>query len=219
VLTPEEAVEAVGRALELCPTINVAGIAGPGDTLFTDHAIRTFELVHAAYPNLINCVSTNGLLLPRKAERLIAAGVSTITVTVNAVDPELLPRICSSVFYEGRRLVGEEAARRLIGNQIEGIKIAARLGAVVKINTRVTAEAGAALINVIPLIPQHEFAALPAPTASQLEQARSDAARFLTVFSHCQRCRADACGIPGVSEFSAQVYEEKLFASATFSHG
>lgn len=234
VLTPDEAVTAVGRALELCPTINVAGIAGPGDTLFTDHAIRTFELVHAAYPNLINCVSTNGLLLPRKAERLIAAGVSTITVTVNAVDPELLPRICSSVFYEGRRLVGEEAARRLIGNQIEGIKIAARLGAVVKINTvlipgindhhvgavaRVTAEAGAALINVIPLIPQHEFAALPAPTASQLEQARSDAARFLTVFSHCQRCRADACGIPGVSEFSAQVYEEKLFASATFSHG
>jgi nitrogen fixation protein NifB len=234
VLTPEAAVEAVGRALELCPAINVAGIAGPGDSLCTDHAIRTFELVHAAYPNLINCVSTNGLLLPRKAERLIAAGVGTITVTVNAVDPELLPRICSSVFYDGRRLAGEEAARRSIGNQVEGIKIAAKLGAVVKINTvlipgindhhvgqvaRVTAEAGASLINVIPLIPQHEFAELAAPTAGQLDLARRDAARFLTVFSHCQRCRADACGIPGVSEFSGQVYEEKLFASATFSHG
>ena len=234
VLTPEQAVEAVGRALELCPSINVIGIAGPGDTLYTDHAIRTFELVHAAYPKLLNCVSTNGLLLPQKAERLVAAGVRTITVTVNAVDPAVLVKICPSIAYEGHRLAGEEAASRLIANQQQGIRRAVELGAVVKINTvlvpgindrhvgdvaRAAAAAGASLINVIALIPQHEFSYLPAPSQAQLELARRDAAEYLTVFSHCQRCRADACGIPGVSEFSEQVYGDSLFAAATFSHG
>jgi nitrogen fixation protein NifB len=84
---------------------------------------------------------------------------------------------------------------------------------------RAAAAAGASLINVIALIPQHEFSYLPAPSQAQLELARRDAAEYLTVFSHCQRCRADACGIPGVSEFSEQVYGDSLFAAATFSHG
>ena len=42
ILTPAEALEALTRALELCPEITVAGIAGPGDTLDSDNAIKTF---------------------------------------------------------------------------------------------------------------------------------------------------------------------------------
>jgi nitrogen fixation protein NifB len=227
VLTPEEALGAVRRALVLCPAIDVVGIAGPGDTLVTDYAIHTFKLVHEAYPQLINCVSTNGLLLAEKAVQLVAAGVRTITVTVNAIDPGTLMQICPSIIYERRRLVGEAAALRLIANQVLGIQKAVELGAVVKINTvlvpgvnqdhvgevaRVTAEAGASLINVIPLIPQHGFAALPAPT-------RGDASKYLMVFSHCQRCRADACGVPGLNELSGQLYDSDFLTTATFSHG
>ena len=234
ILTPEDALETVHRALELCPAINVVGIAGPGDTLVTDYAIRTFKLVHEAYPHLINCVSTNGLLLAEKAEQLIAAGVRTITVTVNAVEPDILKQICSSISYEHHHLVGDAAAQRLIANQLLGIRTAIELGAVVKINTvlvpgvnehhvgevaRVTAEVGASLINVIPLIPQHELADVPVPTARQQERARDDASKYLTVFSHCQRCRADACGIPGVNEFAGQLYTDDLLATTTFSHG
>ena len=234
ILTPDEALQTVHRALELCPAINVVGIAGPGDTLVTDYAIRTFELVHEAYPQLINCVSTNGLLLAEKSEELISAGVRTITVTVNAVNPDILSQICSSISYEHHRLVGEAAAQRLIANQLLGIRAAVELGAVVKINTvlvpgvnelhvgeiaRATAEAGASLINVIPLIPQHELADVPIPTTLQLERARGDASHCLKVFSHCQRCRADACGIPGVNEFAGQLYNNDLMATTTFSHG
>jgi nitrogen fixation protein NifB len=234
VLTPQEALEVVGRALELCPSINVIGIAGPGETLATDYAVRTFELVHKAYPHLINCISTNGLLLPHKAEQLLAAGVRTITVTVNAVDPDILANICPSIVYEQHLLTGKEAALQLIANQLSGIRKAAELGATVKINTvlvpginehhvgeiaRMTADAGASLINVIPLIPQHEFAAVPAPTMAQLDQAREDAEQHLAVFTHCQRCRADACGIPGVNDFSSQLYGGTWSAESTFSHG
>jgi nitrogen fixation protein NifB len=224
----------VHRALKLCPSINVVGIAGPGDTLVTNHAVRTFKLVHEAYPHLINCVSTNGLLLPERAEQLLDAGVRTITVTVNSVNPETLVHICPSIVYDRRRLVGKVAARLLVDNQQLGIRRAVALGAVVKINTvlvpgineegvgevaRVTAEAGASLINVIPLIPQHELASVPTPTLAQLERAREDASKYLTVFSHCQRCRADACGIPGVNEFAGQLYADEQPATTTFSHG
>jgi nitrogen fixation protein NifB len=232
-LTPEQAVAVVDRALELCPSITVVGIAGPGDTLLTDHAIHTFELIHARYPHLLNCLSTNGLLLPEKVDRVVAAGVKTITVTVNAVDPALLARICPSILYQGRRISGEEGATLLINNQLTGIRQAAALGAVVKVNTvlvpgindhhvgtvaQTVVAAGASVINVIPLIPQHEFADVPAPDAGLLARTRQEAEQHLTVFTHCQRCRADACGIPGISEFADDLYGGP-FAVTTFSHG
>ncbi|MBQ8935677.1 MAG: nitrogen fixation protein NifB, partial [Oscillospiraceae bacterium] len=37
IITPEEAVDVVRRAVELCPDITVAGVAGPGDTLATPY--------------------------------------------------------------------------------------------------------------------------------------------------------------------------------------
>ena len=38
---------------------------------------------------MINCLSTNGLLLERYTDELYSAGVRTVTVTVNAVDPDV----------------------------------------------------------------------------------------------------------------------------------
>jgi len=235
-LSPEQALEVVGRALKLCPQIAVIGIAGPGDTLMTDHAIRTFEMIHDAHPHLINCLSTNGLLLPEKAERVVGAGVETVTVTVNAVDPQLQAEINPSILFRRRWIDGEEAAAILIANQLAGIRRVVELGAVVKVNTvlvpgvnldhighvaEAVAAAGASLINVIPLIPQHEFAHLQAPSPVQVERAREAASKHLSVFSHCQRCRADACGIPGISEFSNELYgiSNSDFHASTFSHG
>ena len=62
VLSPEEALRYLGRVKEKAPHLAVAGIAGPGDP-FADPArtLKTLELIHAAYPDLIFCLSTNGL--------------------------------------------------------------------------------------------------------------------------------------------------------------
>jgi nitrogen fixation protein NifB len=233
-LTPEQALEITHRALELCPTINVVGIAGPGDPLFTGHALRTFELVHAAYPSLIMCLSTNGLMLPERAEEVIAVGVRTVTVTVNAVDPEIQAQISPAIAWQRKRLNGVEAARQLIENQLAGIAAVSARGATVKINTvlipgvndthietvaQVVAAAGAHMINIIPLIPQHNFAHLVEPSAGALHRARAAAKQYLQVFTHCQRCRADACGVPGISDFAPQLYGDNLAAEPTFSHG
>lgn len=230
VLQPEQAADIVKKALQLCPEITVAGIAGPGDTLATDDAIRTFAAIHKEYPDLIKCLSTNGLLLPQKAAQLQAVGVKTITVTVNAVSPVILDRIVSHVVFEGVRHTGAEGAEILIYQQLEGIRLASTF-ALVKVNTvlipgvndhhiaeiaKTVKEAGAHIYNIIPLIPQHEFANTAAPTCDALYTARKDAEEHIKIFRHCQHCRADAFGIPGVSDFAAQLYEGSV---ETFSHG
>lgn len=232
ILSPEDSIKIVEKALELCPQITVAGIAGPGDTLATDHALDTFELIHRKFPNLINCLSTNGLLLPDKAERIINSGVITVTVTVNAVDPAIQKNICSHIIHKGEYLTGEYAAGRLIQAQLTGIQKIAGLGAVVKINTvlipgvndhhvgevaRTTAASGASLINVIPLIPQHQMKTIRLPQCDELNNAREAAEKHLPVFRHCKQCRADACGIPGSGiDYAGQLYEAPM---PTFSHG
>ncbi len=236
VLSPEKALETVAKALELCPEITVVGIAGPGDTLATPHALSTFKLIHEAYPHLINCLSTNGLMLERKAEEIVGSGVKTVTVTVNAVDADILQHICSNVVYNGENITGKEAAEQLLSAQIAGIRKVSQLGVVVKINTvlipglndqnideiaRVTAEAGASLINIIPLIPQARMQDRKVPTCEELNEARAAAESYLTVFRHCQQCRADACGIPGTGrDLSSLLYEgQPVSAAPTFSHG
>lgn len=234
ILKPEEAVETVRKALKLCPEIRVVGIAGPGDTLATDYAIETFELVKKEFPDLVNCLSTNGLRLAEKAERLIKAGVETITITVNAVDPKILKNICSYVIDEnGNKLEGEEGAKKLIDAQLKGIKKISNLGAIVKINSvlvpgindehikevaRVTKELGAQILNIIPLIPQNELNHIEPPTCELLEKVREEAGQYLDVFRHCKHCRADACGVPGKNQdIHNKLYDKEVVE--TFSHG
>ena len=231
-LTPEEAVKIVERALALCPQITVVGIAGPGDTLATDHALKTFALIDQKFPWLIKCLSTNGLLLKEKAEQIINVGVETVTVTVNAIDPTVLKNICAFINYHGQYMTGENAARWLALAQLRGIEKIAQLGVVVKINTvlipgvnehhveevaRLTAKVGASLINVIPLIPQHDLKNCRPPDCQELNLARTAAEKYLPVFRHCKQCRADACGIPGAKvDLASELYDEPQL---TFSHG
>ncbi|MDR2078601.1 MAG: radical SAM protein [Treponema sp.] len=233
-LKPEDAADLVRKALKLCPEITVAGIAGPGDTLATDHALETFRIIHREFPNLINCLSTNGLLLERYADDLYEAGVGTLTVTVNAVDPVILDKICSHIVLDGKKYTGVAGAGILIEAQKRGIRKAADLGLLIKINivlipalngdhireiARTVSELGAGIINIIPLIPQHEFAEAEEPSCEELNEAREAAEEFLPVFRHCQHCRADACGIPGKGDFSSLLYSESREFEQTFSHG
>ena len=234
ILTPEEAVETTRRALALCPDITVAGIAGPGDTLASDRAIRTFRLIKDQFPDLIKCMSTNGLLLEDRAEELIDLGIDTLTVTVNAVDPQILAKIVSKIFYHGSTYEGEEAAAILIRNQLSGIRRMAEAGVTIKVNTvliteinrrhirdiaKAVKEAGASLYNIIPLIPQYKLAHCREPECIDIDGARREAEEFIEVFRHCARCRADAVGIPGKLEIGSQVYSRPLILKETFSHG
>jgi nitrogen fixation protein NifB len=224
----------IDRALKACPEITVAGIAGPGDTLASPYALDTFRLIKEKYPELIKCMSTNGLLLTEKADDIIDVGIDSLTVTVNAVDPKIEAQLNKGIFYHGQYYEGEAGAEILIKNQLTGIKKIAEAGIVVKVNTvlvpringkhikeiaKAVSEAGALIYNIIPLIPTHELKDEPAPTCTDLFRARLQAEKYIDVFRHCQRCRADAVGIPGRNDVSEQVYLKRVISGETFSHG
>ncbi|MCM1133737.1 MAG: radical SAM protein [Ruminococcus flavefaciens] len=234
VITPDESIDILEKALEICPEIKVAGIAGPGDTLASDYALETFRKVKERFPDIIKCMSTNGLLLYEKADEVIDVGIDSLTVTVNAVDPEIEAKLNKFIILHGRKYEGIEGAEILIENQLKGIKKIAEAGITVKINTvlvpeingehieeiaRTVSEAGAKIYNIIPLIPQFELAGQTAPTCQQIEEARARASKYIDVFRHCQHCRADAVGVPGKSEYGDQIYQRKLNIKETFSHG
>ncbi len=234
ILTPDEAVEVTRRALALCPEITVAGIAGPGDTLATHYALETFEKIGKEFPQLLKCMSTNGLLLPKYVEEIKEVGVDTLTVTVNAVDPRIQKQINKGIVYEGKYWDGLEAAEILITNQLYGIKKAVDYGITVKVNTvfipeinkdhivtvaKTIGALGVKMYNIIPLIPQHELSWCKEPNCMELDGIRAEAGKYVDVFRHCQRCRADAAGILGGKDVSKQIYTRSLQVESTFSHG
>lgn len=234
VITPQESIGVLKKALKICPDIRVAGIAGPGDTLATGAALETFRLIDREFPRLLKCMSTNGLLLAEKADEVIGAKIDSLTVTVNAVDPEIEAQLNKFVIYHGRKYDALEGAKILIDNQLNGIRKVAGSGITVKVNTvlvpringnhighiaRTVAAAGATIYNVIPLIPTYELKDEKAPFCFQIEEARKNAEQYIDVFRHCNRCRADAVGVPGVSDYSKEVYSDNFAVSDTFSHG
>lgn len=234
IITPEEAVELVRRAVSLCPDITVAGVAGPGDTLATPYALKTFRLIKQEFPHIIKCMSTNGLLLPDYAEEIIELGIDSLTVTVNAIEPAIQARICEGIVYHGKRYMGTDAAEVLIQNQLTGIKKLSQAGISVKVNTvlipeinadhvaevaKTVASYGAVIYNIIPLIPQHKLSWCSPPGCDLISRSRKEAEAYINVFRHCQRCRADAAGIPGGKDVSGQLYIRPVQVENTFSHG
>lgn len=75
------------------------------------------------------------------------------------------------------------------------------------------------MYNIIPLIPQHKLANCIEPGCGDIDGARAEAEAFIDVFRHCQRCRADAVGIPGGQDYGDQIYLKRLEVKDTFSHG
>jgi nitrogen fixation protein NifB len=212
VIGVEEALHTVAGAVRRDPRLTVLGVAGPGDALANKATFELFERAQAAFPDLTRCLSTNGLLLLDRIDEVERIGIHTVTVTVNAVDPDVGQRIYSHVRYRGRTYRGREGFELLSRNQLEGLRQAARRGIAVKVNTvlipgindhhvtdvaRLVKALGAHTLNVIPLIPLDRFAAIPEPTAEEVTRVADACARVITQFRGCTRCRADAIGVPG----------------------
>ena len=212
VLNPDEAVERVRVLVDRSERLSVVGIAGPGDPLVNAPTYVTLRQIHWEYPDLTLCVSTNGLLLSDRLEQVLASGVRSLTVTINAVTPETAEKIYSWVVYQGRRYEGREAAELLLRNQWKGLENAIDAGLIVKINTVLipgindheipliaerAGKLGADIMNILPLIPQAEFAGLTRPTHNEISRLREQCRPFIKQMTHCKQCRADACGILG----------------------
>ena len=57
--------------------------------------------------------------------------------------------------------------------------------------------AGAAIQNIVPLVPNDKMSSFRAPTESELVCIRKESSEFIRQFSFCKQCRSDVVGIPG----------------------
>ncbi|KAF5053060.1 FeMo cofactor biosynthesis protein NifB [anaerobic digester metagenome] len=212
VLSPEDAVYKIRIVKEKIPQLSVIGIAGPGDPLANEETFTTLEMVRKEFPELTLCLSTNGLNLPRSVERLKALDVKFVTVTINAVDPEIGAKMYDFVIWDGKVLRGRDAADRLLRNQLEGIKRCTDAGILVKANivmvptvnadhipaiAKKVKELGAYIVNIIPLIPVPgtKFEKMSAPTPEQRKMLQDLCEGDIRQMRHCRFCRADAIGM------------------------
>lgn len=212
VLTPEEALTRYRVSKEKVPNLTVVGIAGPGDALANwEETAQTLRLIREYDSEVLFCLSTNGLLLPRYAAELIELGVSHVTVTMNAIDPVIGAQIYRTVSLDGITYTGEAGAAVLLSNQLAGIKYLTDRGIVVKVNcvlisgvndTHVEAvakkagELGVTMNNIMQMIPVKGsvFGDLPQVDRHTLNAVRIGCGRYVKQMYHCQQCRADAVG-------------------------
>ena len=212
ILSPVEAIEILRDAVKQNYPLTVVAVAGPGEPLANQETFEVLQMAKEEFPDLIRCLATNGLALPEKAEVLEEIGISTVTVTANAIDPEIGAKIYEYVRVNGRRYTGKEAAKLLIDRQQQGVKEAVSRGMVVKINTvlipdinavhltevaKVYKQLGANIMNIMPLIPVGKFAHIRPPTSEDIISAQVACGTYIEQFRVCRQCRADACGIPG----------------------
>ncbi len=213
VLPPDRAVEYLDEVLRKEPRITVVGIAGPGDPMAdAEKTIATIEGINAKYPDMLYCLSSNGLALPEHVDRLVELGVTHVTVTMNAVDPEIGAKIYSWVRVGKVVYRGVDGARMLLERQLESIRLLKARGVTVKVNSivipgvndhhlaevaRVASELGADIQNLIPLHPTADtpFAGMDEPSKELIHDLRAKNGELITQMTHCRRCRADAVGL------------------------
>jgi nitrogen fixation protein NifB len=212
VLAPEPAVAYLREMRARRPDLAVMGIAGPGDPFANPaETMETLRRTRGEFPDLILCLATNGLGIVPHVRELAALRVSHVTLTINAVDPEIGAKIYAWVRDGTRVRRGVDGAAALLKQQLQALSLLREFGIVAKVNSvilpgindthipeiaRVVAGYGVTLMNCIPMLPVAGagFADLPAPPAEMLARVRHEAGVHVPQMSHCARCRADAVG-------------------------
>lgn len=213
ILSPDQARVYMEKVLEKEPRISVAGIAGPGDPFANpEETMATMRLISEKFPETILCLASNGMGIEPYIEELAELNVSHVTITVNAVDPEIGAKIYS--FIRDGKIVyrGEQGAKLLLERQLAAIAKLKKYGITVKINTIIIPgindqhveaiaskmkELGADLLNCMAMFPNvgTPFGELPQPGKKQMGEIRNMAEEYLPQMRHCTRCRADAVGL------------------------
>ncbi|MBU1041851.1 MAG: radical SAM protein [Proteobacteria bacterium] len=125
--------------------LSTVGINGPGDPL-ADPAttLETLRAVRAAHPELALSLTTIGLCpqdttIAELAGQLAAAGVSQVTLLVDAVDPVIVEKLFAWIRPGKRTLPLPEACRMLVDSQAQAIRFFREAGLFVKVNMTVYA--------------------------------------------------------------------------------
>ncbi|WP_321492121.1 nitrogenase cofactor biosynthesis protein NifB [uncultured Desulfobacter sp.] len=212
-LTPDQAMAYLAEVVEAKPNTSVVGIAGPGDPFANaGKTMETLTRVRAAYPEMLLCVATNGLNIHPYLDELKAVNTTHISITINAVDPEIGAKMYSWV-RDGKRSIGPaQGAKLILERQFAAVKGLKERDIMVKVNSillpgindehmvdvaKKMGEMDVDIFNIMPYFPTKDsnFEDMPEPSKDQLKELRKAAQVFVPQMTHCKRCRADAVGL------------------------
>ena len=124
VLSPQQAVAYLDAVLERINDVQVVGIAGPGDPFANAcETIETMRLVRDKYPDMTLCLATNGLEVGGYVDDIARLYVSHVTLTVNAIDPEIGSAIYAWARFNKKVYRGIDAARVICAQQSRAIEL------------------------------------------------------------------------------------------------
>jgi nitrogen fixation protein NifB len=203
------------RVMAARKNISVVGIAGPGDPFANpDETLSTLEMVKQKYPDMLLCLASNGLNLPAYIDDIARLKVSHVSITINAIDPDIGKKIYSWVRVGKKSLGPEKGAAILLERQMESVRGLKEKGVIVKINSIVLpgindhhitavaekmAEMNVDLFNCMPYYPNKgsNFSDLGEPSKDRITAIQKEARKHIPQMLHCKRCRADAVGLLG----------------------
>lgn len=230
VLSPTQASDYLDTMMKRVPNLSVVGIAGPGDPFANSvETMATLAEVRRKYPQMMLCVATNGLGVGPHIDNLAALHVSHVTLTVNAIDPEIGAKIYAWIRDGRRPMRGLDAVKLLLDRQLDAIVRLKTAGVIVKINSIIIpgindqhieaiatrmAELKVDIMNSMAFLPVAgaEFENIEPPDNLLVASTRLKAGRHVAQMSHCARCRADAVGL-----INEKMTEENLITLQEFA--
>jgi len=214
-LTPNQALEFLRRSVEHDPRISVAAIAGPGDAFANpEETLATLRGIREHFPDMVACLSSNGLGINPYIQDLQDLGVSYVTLTINAIDPIILSEVYAWVRYGRKTYRGLAAAQIMLEKQMEALENLKSKGFTVKVNTVVLPGINDQHIpelakhlamfkidrmNCIPVLQNENsfFDDVEPPTTPLMDEIKKAVSLYVPVMAHCNRCRSDAAGMLG----------------------
>lgn len=214
ILDPVQALERVTFHLNNTEQLKVVGIAGPGEPLANEPTFTTLQLVRSRYPDMILCLSTNGILIDQYINQLEELNVQSVSITINSFNTETLGIIYQSVINSsGTRLAGDACSYYIKEKQMKALSCLSKSGIDFKVNTilipgindkqigqisKTIAGYHARLHNIVPFIPLGKLKAIGAPEYKDLLAAQKTSERYIKQFRLCKQCPSDAFDIPGL---------------------
>lgn len=213
ILSPHQSLYYVENLYKKNKDISVVGIAGPGDAMANpEETFGTLRLIREKGIPMLFCMATNGLKVDQYLDDIAELQVSHITVTINAIDPEIGKLIYAWVRDDTHIYRGIEGASLLLERQLSAVEKLSKLGLTVKVNSilipgvndehipeiaRKVKELGADIFNIMPLYPVEDtaFEYIEAPTKTRVAEVQGMCEEIIPLMKHCQRCRSDAAGL------------------------
>ncbi len=232
ILTPDQAMAYLAEVVAAKPNTSVVGIAGPGDPFANgEKTMETLTKVRKTYPEMLLCVATNGMNIAPYLDQLAEVNVTHVSLTINAVDPEIGKNIYAWMRV-GKRSVGPaQGARILLERQLEAVRGLKERNILVKVNSivlpgindrhmvevaRAMGEMGVDIFNCMPYYPTagSNFENMAEPSKEMIKTIRKAAQVFVPQMTHCKRCRADAVGLLD-DPVNAQLMERLTYHATT----